>query len=109
MDTEDDASEHSDDVIVLEKNPLHALRERHLEIESLRVVNTPSGAVFVGIIDILTPWGNKKRLEHFFTSRMCCERDVSWSKTDDATREGFAIHAGSGVSAIGIEVVGVEA
>ncbi len=78
MDTDDDASEHSDDVIVLEKKSVFTPFVNDISrLNQLRVVNTPSGAVFVGIIDILTPWGNKKRLEHFFTSRMCCERDVS--------------------------------
>jgi len=79
MDAEDDAaSETSDDVVVVEKKSMFTPFMNDISrLNQLRVVNRPSGAVFVGIIDILTPWGRKKQLERFFTSSVCCGRDVS--------------------------------
>lgn len=91
MDTEDDdASENSDDVVVVEKKSIFTPFLNDISrLNQLRVLNTPSGAVFVGIIDILTPWGPKKRLERFFTSSLCCGRDVSCQKPTTYARRFY--------------------
>lgn len=46
-------------------------------MNQLRVVNTEDGAIFCGIIDVLTPWSGRKWVENKLFSGMCCGRDIS--------------------------------
>jgi 1-phosphatidylinositol-4-phosphate 5-kinase len=76
-------SEHSEEFLLLEKASMFTPFLHDItRLNQLRMVNKPKGAVFCGIIDILTPWGAKKKLERFFTSQIHCGRDVSCQAPD---------------------------
>lgn len=75
---EDVPSMTSDDLIILEKVSMFTPFVNDIaRINQLRAVNKPNGAVFVGIIDILTRWSPVKKTEWFFTGALCCGEDVS--------------------------------
>jgi 1-phosphatidylinositol-4-phosphate 5-kinase len=79
----DGVSEHSEEFLMLEKASMFTpFLQDVTRLNQLRMVNKPKGAVFCGIIDILTEWGPKKKLERFFTSQICCGRDVSCQRPD---------------------------
>jgi len=59
------------------KNPFSAFFGDVTRVNQLRVINMEKGAAFVGVIDVLTPYGWKKRFENFFTGKLMCCRDVS--------------------------------
>jgi len=58
-------------------NPFCAFFGDVARVNQLRVVNMENGAAFVGLIDVLTPYGVKKKIENFFTGKLLCGRDVS--------------------------------
>ena len=79
----DAVSEKSEEFLMLEKASMFTpFLHDVARLNQLRMVNKPKGAVFCGIIDILTEWGPRKKLERFFTSQICCGRDVSCQRPD---------------------------
>jgi 1-phosphatidylinositol-4-phosphate 5-kinase len=70
--------DNNDDILIMEKASMFSpLLNDVTRMNQLRVVNTARGAVFCGIIDILTPWRTIKKTEHFIFSKLCCGRDIS--------------------------------
>ena len=71
-------SDTSEEILILEKASMFTPFIHDVaRLNQLRTVNRPAGAVFIGVIDILTTWNPRKKVEWFFSSFLYCGKDVS--------------------------------
>ena len=70
--------DYEGEIVLLKKPSIFAPFMNDItRMNQLRVVNTEDGAIFCGIIDVLTPWSGWKWVENKVFSGTCCGRDIS--------------------------------